>query len=253
MKTNPLKAKLAAREPVAGTWLTLADPAVGVHLTRAGWDFLAIDLEHSLTSGRESATVVAAVAAAGGVPLVRVPANRPEHVKQALDSGAFGVIVPLIGTRDEALAAARACRYPPRGERTLGGSLQVLAWGAASLAEYRARADDEVVVILQCERPAAVADFGAVFGVGGVDAVLAGPADLGLALGDPAGVEPLLAEIRAGCARLGLPAGVHAFAPADYERRRGEGWDLVTVASDAELLSYWTPGRVTTAAAGGRT
>ena len=115
MRANPVKRALKAGQPAVGTWLSLGSITAARLMARAGFDWLTLDMEHSLV-GIETAThIFASVADAGGVALARVPANRHDHIKRVLDNGAHGVVVPMVNSRKEAEDAVAAMLYPPRG------------------------------------------------------------------------------------------------------------------------------------------
>lgn len=242
MTPNRLKSALRAGRPAVGTWLTLGNVTAARFLARAGFDWLCVDLEHSPVGPETAAHLLGSVADAGCVPLARVPANRHDHLKRALDAGAYGVVVPMVNTPAGAADAVAACRYPPRGTRSVGGALAALNFRTTP-ADYLARADDELAVILQCEHADAVRDFDAVFGRPGVDAVFVGPNDLAASLRPPDGrpaspeaFEAALAAVLAGCRRLGVAPGIHTFTVAEARRRLAEGWQFVAVGSDLSLL-----------------
>ena len=243
MRPNTVKRKLAAGRPCVGTWLTLGSIPAARFLARAGFDWLTVDLEHNLM-GMETAThMFASVADAGCMVLARVPSNRHDHIKRVLDNGAHGVVVPMVNTRAEALEAVSACLYPPRGTRSVGGSVHALNFDA-SPADYYAKADDEIAIILQCEHIQAVRDFDAVFGVPGVDAVFVGPNDLAASMRSADGAPPspeafqqALADILAGCQRLGVAAGIHTFSVEDAQMRIAQGWQFVAVASELRFMT----------------
>src|SRR5947207_12654821 len=109
MRANPVKQALKQGRPSVGTWMSLGSITAARFLARTGFDWLTVDIEHSLV-GIETAThMFAAIADAGGVPLARVPSNRHDHVKRVLDNGGYGVVVPMVNTRAEAAAAVSAC------------------------------------------------------------------------------------------------------------------------------------------------
>ena len=140
MRPNRVKRQLRAREPSLGAWLSLGSITAARLMARAGFDWLTVDLEHSL-AGIETAThMFAAIADAGCSALARVPTNRHDHIKRVLDNGAHGVVVPMVNTRQEAEDAVRACLYPPHGNRSVGGSVHALNFQATP-AEYYARAN----------------------------------------------------------------------------------------------------------------
>src|ERR671933_3066942 len=164
MKPNPVKRALKAGQPSVGTWLSLGSITAARFLARAGWAWLTVDIEHSLVDWETATHMFAAIADAGCIALARVPANRHDHIKRVLDNGAHGMVVPMVNSREEALAAVAAAKYPPVGNRSVGGSVHALNFGATA-TEYYARANDEVLVILQCEHIQAVEDADAVFSV----------------------------------------------------------------------------------------
>src|SRR6516162_7127495 len=104
----------------------------------------------------------ASVADAGCTALARVPANRHDHIKRVLDNGAMGVVVPMVNSREEAEAAVAACLYPPVGNRSVGGSVHALNFDCTA-TEYYAKANEELLVVLQCEHIVAVENADAIF------------------------------------------------------------------------------------------
>jgi 4-hydroxy-2-oxoheptanedioate aldolase len=242
MRANPVKKLLKAGKPAVGTWLSLGNVTAARFLARAGFDWLTVDIEHSLVGIETAVHMFAAVADAGGVPLARVPSNRHDHIKRVLDNGGYGVVVPMVNTRDESVAAVSACRYPPTGTRSVGGSVHALNF-AATPADYYAKADDELLAILQCEHIDAVRNFDQVYGIPGVDVVFVGPNDLAASMrgadGRPPSAEVFaktLADILAGCKRLGIPAGIHTFSADEAKKRIAEGWQFIAVASELKFL-----------------
>jgi len=246
MRPNAVKAALASRDARAvGTWLTLGDALSARLLCRAGFDFLALDLEHAAVDWERAATIFAVVADAGCVPLCRVPDGTAENVKRALDAGAFGVICPMVDSLAQARAIVDAAYYPPRGRRSVGPGAHFLNFGTSD-AEYKARANEAVAVILMAESPEGVASAPAWCALDGVDAAFVGPADLRAQMSRalPGGRAPTegefeaaLAEVRAAGAAAGRAAGVHAFTAADARARLAQGFRFVTVGSDAAFLS----------------
>jgi 4-hydroxy-2-oxoheptanedioate aldolase len=242
MRPNRVKQLLKAGKPAVGTWLSLGNVTAARFLARSGLDWLTVDIEHSLVGMETTTHIFGAVADAGGVCLARVPSNRHDHIKRVLDNGAHGVVVPMVNTRQEALDAVSACLYPPKGTRSVGGSVHALNW-AASPADYYAKADDEILVVLQCEHIDAVRQFDEVYGVPGVDAVFVGPNDLMASMRDHHGTPPspevfaeTLADILAGCKALGVPAGIHTFSAEEAKKRVDEGWQFVAVSSELKFM-----------------
>lgn len=118
MRQNSTKATLAQGKSSVGTWLSLANWTSARFLSRTGFDWLTLDLEHSQADMENAATIFATCADQGCVALARVPSNRHDHIKRVLDIGAQGVVVPMVNSVEEARSAVKACLYPPR--RPLG-------------------------------------------------------------------------------------------------------------------------------------
>jgi 4-hydroxy-2-oxoheptanedioate aldolase len=243
MRTNTVKRLLKAGKPSVGTWLSLGSVTAARFLARAGFDWLTIDIEHSLVGMENTANMIASIADAGCVPLARVPANKHDHIKRVLDNGGYGVVVPMVTTPQEARDAVSACLYPPRGTRSVGGSVHALNFGCTP-AEYYAKADDELLIVLQCEHIDAVRNFDAVYGGTGADAIYVGPNDLAASMRDATGKPPsaeafrqALADILAGCKRIGIAPGIHTFSIEEAKTRIADGWQLIAVNSELRFLT----------------
>lgn len=243
MRPNRVKQLLRAGRPAVGTWLTLGSVVATRFLARSGFDYLTVDIEHNLMGMETSAHMFAAAADAGCPVLARVPAGKHDHIKRVLDCGAHGVVVPMVNSRQEAEEAVAACLYPPRGNRSVGGSVHALNF-AASPTDYYAKANDEIAVILQCEHIQAVRDFDRIFSVPGIDAVFVGPNDLAASMraadGSPPSPEAFqqaLADILAGCKRLGVAAGIHTFSTDEAKAKIAAGWRFLAVASELRFMT----------------
>lgn len=242
MRTNPVKRLLKEGKPAVGTWLSLASITAARFMARAGWDWITVDVEHSLANVETTTHMMASIADVGGTPLARVPSCRHDHIKRVLDNGGHGIIAPMVCTPQEAKEGVDACRYPPVGNRSVGGSVHALNWDA-SPADYYAKINDEVLVVLQCEHIDAVKNFDAVYGIGGIDAVFVGPNDLAASMRSPDGKPPApdvfkktLADILAGCKRNKVAAGIHTFSLEEAKSRIAEGWQFVAVNSELKFM-----------------
>jgi 4-hydroxy-2-oxoheptanedioate aldolase len=243
MRPNLAKRLLKEGKPTVGTWLSLGSITAARFLARMGFDWLTVDVEHSLVNVETTTHMIASIADAGCVPLVRVPSNRHDHIKRVLDNGGFGIVVPMVNTRQEALDAVAACLYPPRGNRSVGGSVHALNF-AATPADYYAKVDDELLIVLQCEHIEAVRNFDAVYSVPGIDAVFVGPNDLAASMRSPEGKPPspelfkqTLADILAGCKRNKVAAGIHTFSLEEAKMRIDDGWQFIAVNSELKFMT----------------
>lgn len=242
MRTNTVKRTLKDGKPVVGTWLTLGSVPAARFLARSGFAYLTVDIEHN-QMGMETATAMfGAIADARCIALARVPCGRHEYIKRVLDNGAHGIVVPMVNTRAEALEAVAACRYPPVGNRSVGGALHALNFDTDA-ATYYTRANDEILIVLQCEHIQAVRDFDQVFSVPGIDAVFVGPNDLAASMRGPDGKPPhpdyfreTLAAILAGCKRNGVAAGIHTFSVEEAKLRIADGWQFIAINSELKML-----------------
>ncbi len=242
MKTNPVRAKLKAGEPSIGTWLTLPDPTAAQLMARVGFDWLTVELEHTPVTFETAARSFAIIAASGGVPLARVPWNHGENIKRVLDTGAWGIVVPMVNSRAEAEAAVAAARYAPLGTRTIGGQLHAANF-ATDTATYFARANEEILVVLMAEHIQAIEDADEIFSVPGIDAVFIGPNDLHHSMGKPPAFESehkefvdALKHVLKTAKKYGIAPGIHVVDAAAAKRRIEEGFQFIAVASEAGLM-----------------
>lgn len=242
MRANPVKQALKAGQPSVGTWLSLGSITAARFMARVGFNWLTIDIEHSLVSWETAAHLFAAIADGGCTALARVPANRHDHVKRALDNGAHGIVVPMVNSRQEAEEAVAACLYPPAGTRSVGGSVHALNF-RCSPGEYYAKANDEIIIVLQCEHIKAVEDADKIFSVPGIDAIFVGPNDLAASMRSKDGKPPsgeatsqAMKHILATCKKHKVPAGVHCYSPEEARARIEEGWQFIAIGSELRMM-----------------
>jgi 4-hydroxy-2-oxoheptanedioate aldolase len=244
MRENTVKRKLRAGQVSLGTWLSLGNVLAARHMARAGFDWLNVDLEHSATDFATAAHMYAAIADSGKgcVPIARVPCNSHEHFKKVLDAGAMGVIVPMVTSREESQHAVAACLYPPRGNRSVGGSVAAMSFDT-SPGEYFSKADDEILIVLQCETIDTVEHAEEIFSVPGIDVVFIGPSDLAASMRGPDGSRPssqasaaARAKVISACRNLDVAPGIHCANAAEALQRRAEGFRFLAVSSEQGLM-----------------
>jgi 4-hydroxy-2-oxoheptanedioate aldolase len=239
MRQNLALAKWRRGEPSIGGWLSLANVHTAELMANAGFDWLVVDLQHGLIDYGDLTCMLPAISTTDTTPLVRVSGNNPAEIMKALDAGAMGVIVPLVNTREQALAAISACRYPPEGTRSFGPTRTALYGGR----NYAAEANGQIACIAMIETEEGLQNVEEIVSAPGLSGVYVGPADLALALGLPArgdnddprhlaAVERILTT----CKRHRVPAGIHT-GGLDYTRRRlAAGFDFVTLGTDAGFM-----------------
>src|SRR5207249_1082083 len=147
MRENRLKRMWEAGRSAVGGWLTVPSSFSAELMAQAGFDWLCVDMQHGVIDYQVAVTMLQAISTTETVPIVRVLWNEPGMIMKALDAGAYGVVVPIVNTAAEAEVAVSACRYPPRGIRSHGPIRAALYGGR----DYLARADEEVLCIVQVE------------------------------------------------------------------------------------------------------
>ena len=127
MRPNPVKQALKAGRPSLAPGCRWAASRRPVSWPAAGFDWLTVDIEHSLVDWETATHMFASIADAGCMALARVPANRHDHIKRVLDNGAQGVVVPMVNSRGGGRGTPwPPCLYPPAGNRSVGGSVHAL-------------------------------------------------------------------------------------------------------------------------------
>src|SRR5579859_7714734 len=183
MRDNHVKRRLHAGEPSVGTWLSIPSPFVAEYMAQVGFDWLVVDTEHNPVDIETTATMFMAMAGSNTAPMVRIPWNTGENIKRVLDAGAWGFVVPMVNTREEAERAVGAALYPPAGSRSVGGGRHTISFADDGSAGYQQRANDNVVVVLQAEHIQAVERADEILSVPGIDACFIGPNDLMASMG----------------------------------------------------------------------
>jgi 4-hydroxy-2-oxoheptanedioate aldolase len=244
MRTNPVKRKLANGEACRGVWLGIPSPFSARLLARLPIDWLLIDAEHAPVDAPTLAQMVAAIAETGGpAPFVRVAQASVENIKRALDSGAYGVIAPMINTREEAEQVTAWSKFPPEGQRSFGSAYAGLSFDI-SMGEYLRTANEQVVLGIQIESQAALGNLDEIFSVEGIDLAFVGPIDLSISLGlDPLPENPhpvfqqALTKIIDAAKRHHLPLGIYCSNGKAAAARIAQGFQFVNITSDVGSLS----------------
>src|SRR5437016_5973624 len=208
MRTNQVKEKLKRGEPALGAWLSLPSVPSARIMARLGFDWLVVDMEHSAQNPVLMADMVATIADAGTcAPIVRVPQASVNWFKWALDAGAWGVVVPMVNTREEAQQVVSWCKYPPVGTRSIGGAFAPYGFGTTDRDRYYQQANDQILVIVQIESPQALHNLDAILSVPGVDVAFFGPSDLHAQMGLPPSIDGAEPEFVAALDRIKATAG----------------------------------------------
>ena len=239
MRANKIKEIWGQSKCATLGWLSIAHGFTAEVMARQGFDALCIDLQHGTVEMDHLLPMLQSVSQTDTVPFVRVPWNDPATIMRALDLGAYGIIVPLVNTAEEAARAVAACRYSPVGMRSVG-PVRGLQYGGA---DYVAKANDEIIVMAMIETKEGLANLEAICATPGLDAVYIGPADLSLALDlEPQAdnTNPLhlktCDKIRDVAPRHGIKAVMHC-ASADFAAGAVKrGFDMIMLTSDLACM-----------------
>jgi 2-keto-3-deoxy-L-rhamnonate aldolase RhmA len=242
---NQLKTRLQRRASVFGAWTSLGHPSITEIFTTAGVDFVGIDLEHSTIGQEQAQRIIAAAQAAGVSCLPRVSSHNPEQVRRLLDSGADGVIVPMVSTAAEIAAIVDWIKYPPVGRRSFGVS-RAQGYGNdfdRYVDEWNARS----VIVAQIESTTGVEAADSLMAHPELDGIMIGPYDLSGSLGVPGQLtHPSVAEA---CRHVvetardrGKACGTQLIAPTSEEIRATmeAGYTFIVLASDVFILQEWS-------------
>jgi len=240
VRKNTVREIWARGEAVVNGWLSIPSGFSAEVMAHQGFDSLTVDMQHGVVDYQIAVSMLQGISTTGVIPFARVPWNDPARLMKILDAGAYGVICPMVNTREQAEALVQACKYPPRGFRSWGPVRASLYMGM----DYGDRANDDVIVMPMIETAEALKNLDDILSVPGVDAVYVGPSDLSLALGckprldqtDAPVVEAQQMIVQA-CKKHGVVAGIHNATAAYSVKMIAEGYQFVTLASDSRHMA----------------
>lgn len=238
---NLIKDRLKEGLICYGTMMQFSDPGIAEVLSNAGYSWIAADMEHSDINVAGFAAICRGMYGRGAVPLARVRENDTLAIRQVLDMGASGVIVPLIGSAEEARKAVSAARHPPEGIR--GFSFHRANDYGADFDNYVRESNQDTLVIVMIESRSGVENIEEILEVDGVDGIYIGPYDMSGSYGVVGQIgHPLVSDAvsRCGeaCRRTGKAAGIHIAHPTRdlIEARKAEGFTLIGLGYDSLFL-----------------
>jgi 4-hydroxy-2-oxoheptanedioate aldolase len=241
MRTNT--AKRLARDglkPAIGTMCNCASPLIAEWLGHSGYDFVVVDMQHGENNLDSVQAMLQALSSTPATPVVRVPGNVSMYIQRVLDLGAYGVIVPQVNTREEAVEVVANVRYAPQGHRSWGPVRGAIYGGS----DYFSNSASELMTLVMLESAEALANARDILAVDGIDGCFVGPADLGISLGHSPdtlpnvhpGVDAAIARIGEAAKATGKIAGIHAFSIEDARKRIEQGYRLTTVMAETRMI-----------------
>ncbi len=236
-----LKKKLENKDLTIGSWITIGNTVVAEIMAGAGYDWLTVDMEHSVITLDIAQDLIRVIEHSGVTPLVRVGHNDPNLIKRVMDAGAHGVIIPMVNSRDDAARAVRAVKYPPDGFRGVGLA-RAQKYGA-DFEGYKVWNQRESIVIVQIEHIKAVENLEDILSVEGINAFIIGPYDLSGSLGVPGQfdhpeVRSALAQVKETASKMDAISGFHVIPPyADALKQKvQEGYTFLAHSLDILFL-----------------
>ncbi len=225
-----------------GSWMQIPHASVAEIMGQAGYDWVAVDMEHGSIAVHQLPDLFRALELGGTLPLARLAQGHPKDCKQALDAGAGGVIVPMVESAEQLVVVRDACRWPPAGKRGVGFSRANLF--GKHFDDYTEEAQAPLLVSM-IEHVRAVDNLDAILQVEGLDAVLIGPYDLSASMGltaqfDHPDFKATMKRIRLLSVKQKIACGVHVVAPSEDElhQRIKQGYRFLAYSIDAVMLNH---------------
>ncbi len=240
MRPNTLVQKLQAGKACTTAWLSIPSAYSAEIAGHAGFDGVVIDLQHGMIDFQMALGMLQAVSSTPATPVVRAPWNDSAQIMHLLDAGAYAVICPMISSATQCANFVRACRYPPKGERSFGPARGVLYGGA----DYFQHANATVMTWAMIETREALDNLEAILQVDELDGIYIGPNDLALALGAQPGsdftnqtVVDAIAHIHHRAKASSKFTGIFCASGEAAAQRITQGFNLVTPSHDVAQLT----------------
>lgn len=238
---NKVKEIWAAGKVVVNGWLAIPSGFSAEVMAQCGFDSVTVDMQHGVQDYQSMIQCFQAMQAHPVTPMVRVPWNEPGIIGKVLDGGAYGVICPMINTKEEAERFVQYAKYPPRGTRS-NGPIRAMMYGSAGT--YQQTANDETLCIPMIETKTAVENLESILDVKGIAGVYIGPSDLGFSYGlhptldrtEPEIIK-IYERIVKECYKRGIFPGIHCSGHAGATLAIERGFKLVTIMNDSGLLA----------------
>lgn len=241
MFKNKIKENLYKNIPQFGTFISSNAPDTVEICGLLGFDFAVLDMEHGYMSPETLIPLIRAAEGTGMTPVARVTCNDETKILRTLDAGAYGIHVPQINTKEDALRAVKYAKYFPQGTR--GVSYQrANGFGVFDINEYMKQENEETMVVFHCETVECIKNIDEIASVEGLDALLFGPFDMSQSLGIPGQINnPMVEEavqtMLKACKKHGKIAGIYTGNVEAAERRVEQGFRYMPVGVDGKVIA----------------
>jgi 2-dehydro-3-deoxyglucarate aldolase len=236
-----LAEKIKNNEPTIGAWITINHPTIAEIYANAGFDWVVVDLEHSVITIGEAENLIRVIELSGSIPLVRLTSNDSDQIKRVMDAGAHGIIVPMIKTKQDVENAIKSLKYPPSGERGVGLA-RAQHWGN-KFNEYLKWLENDSIIIVQIEHIDAVNNLDEIFSLNGISGYIIGPYDLSSSMGVPGDFTnpefiQTIERIKSKAKKYNLCGGIHVVEPNtnELQQRIDEGYRFIAYSLDTRML-----------------
>jgi len=236
-----IRKKLENNQVSIGTWQQIPHASISEIMGNAGYDWVAVDMEHGSVSVDQLPDLFRAIELGGTLPLARIAGSTPKDCKQALDAGAGGIIAPMIKSAEELTILRNACCWPPVGTRGVGFSRANLF--GKNFESYTEEAQSPLL-IAQIEHINAVNNLDEILQVDGLDAIIVGPYDLSASMGitgefDSHEFIDVMDSIINRCKKYNIPCGDHVVQPNQklLEKRIQQGYRFIAYGTDG-IFTY---------------
>jgi len=233
--------KLISNDASVGSWIQLPNSSSAEIMGHAGYDWIAVDLEHGSIGINQLPDLFRSLESGGTIPLARIAQGESKDCKQALDAGAYGVIIPMVSSAKQLELVKSYCCWPPSGIRGVGFSRANLFGKYFDIYSEEAQ---QPIIIAQIEDIKAVDNLNSILSVDGLDAIIIGPYDLSASMGITAQFEheqfAIVMKSIVDMTRLkNIPCGIHVVQPDPQEllQRIEEGYKFIAYSIDSVFLN----------------
>jgi len=241
---NYCKNKVLNNKPIIGSWIQIPDPVSAEIMSRAGFDFIAIDTEHGIMDLETVSNIIRSIESINKkvIPMVRLAGNEYSVTKRYLDAGAKGIIVPFVNSKTDAEEMIRSAKYYPDGERGVG-FCRANNYGV-DFEEYVAEANENIFVVAQIENIKAIENIDQILSIPLIDAAFIGPYDISASMGIPGQLnhpkmEDAISTILNKGKEYKKVVGTHVVAPdpSEVKQRLKRGFNMIAYSIDTVMLS----------------
>ncbi|MCY4466979.1 MAG: aldolase/citrate lyase family protein [Chloroflexi bacterium] len=239
MRKNRVREIWAAGKPALNGWLHIPSAWSAEIMANQDWDSLVIDMQHGMMGMETAIIMLQAISTTDTVPMARVNWNTPGDIMRLLDAGAYGIVCPMIETRQQCEDFVGACRFPPLGYRSLGPTRARIYAGE----DYAEQSDDTVLTFAMVETQLGFDNRDEIMAVPGLDAVFVGIGDLRLSMTGRAGfdrdavVDAALDAILESARQHDVKAGIFCASTDHAIEMIGRGYDFITVMTETAIMS----------------